>query len=225
MTRVKICGNTHVEDIAICVEEGADAVGVVVEYPVPVPWSVARGRAAALMREIPPLVTSVAVVGGDVDTMLRVAEATSPDALQLHGDEPEEVVAALRDRLGGTGIHLIKAVSVEPRAGDGVTAWLTRAERFVTAGADAILLDAKPSDRAGGGSGTRIDWSLARAISGGCSRPVILAGGLTPANIGTAIHTATPYAVDAISSVEDASHRKVRDSVRAFIRAAHGADR
>lgn len=223
MTRVKICGNTHAEDVAICVAEGADAIGVVVEYPVPVPWSVSRGQAAALIREVPPLVSAVAVVGGDVDLILRLAEATAPDALQLHGDEPEEVVATVRDRLAGTGIHLIKAVSVEPETRDSALAWLTRAERFVAAGADAILLDARPADRAGGGSGTRIDWSLARSVVTGCSRPVVLAGGLTPENVATAVHTATPYAVDVISSVENAAHRKARDRVRAFVRAVRDA--
>jgi len=225
MTRVKICGNTHPEDVAICVEEGADAIGVVVEYPVPVPWSVSRGRAAALIREIPPLVTSVAVVGGDVDLILRIAEATRPGALQLHGDEPAEVVATVRDRLAGTGIHLIKAVSVGPETRDDAQTWLARAERFTAAGADAILLDARPSDRAGGGSGIRIDWSLARSVATGCSRPVVLAGGLTPENVATAIHTVTPYAVDVISSVENAAHRKTRERVRAFVRAARGCPR
>ena len=144
MIRVKVCCNTHPADIALCVEEGADAVGVVVEYPTPVPWSLSRRRAAEVIADAPPLVTTVAVVGGDPATILRLAEATAPDALQLHGDEPEEVVETVRTGLGGTGMRLIKALRVRPSASaQEASDWASAAERFVDAGADAILLDAR----------------------------------------------------------------------------------
>lgn len=221
MIRVKACCNTHHDDLVLCVEEGVDAVGVVVEFPTSVPWSVSRRRAAALIREVPPLVTSVAVVGGDADTILRLAEATGPTALQLHGDEPEDVVAAVRAGLSGTGIRLIKALRVGGSAADvAPVGWARLAERFVEAGADAVLLDASSAERAGGGTGQTIDWSIAGAVSRDCSRPVILAGGLTPDNVVEAARIATPYAVDVVSSIEDGSHRKVRERVRAFVRAA-----
>jgi phosphoribosylanthranilate isomerase len=225
--RVKVCCNTHPADIALSVEEGADAVGVVVEYPTPVPWSVSRRRGAELLRAVPPLVSSVAVVGGDADTVLRLAEATAPDALQLHGDEPEEVVAAVREGLAGTGIQLVKALRVRSSASaDDAVGWVQTAESFVEAGADAVLLDAHAPDRAGGGTGLTFDWSIARAVAGACSRPVILAGGLTPDNVGDAVRIARPYAVDVVSSVEDEAHRKVRERVRAFVAAARsGADK
>lgn len=225
MMRVKVCCNTHEDDVALCVEEGADAVGVVVEFPTPVAWSLSRRRAARLIREIPPLVTSVAVVGGDAATILRLAEATAAAALQLHGDEPEEVVAEVRDGLAGTGVHVIKALRVGTSApGEGPSDLVRSAERFVAAGADAVLLDAKAADRAGGGTGRTIDWSLAGAVSRDCSRPMILAGGLTPGNVQGAVRIAMPYAVDVVSSVEDGAHRKVRERVRAFVRAARAVE-
>src|SRR5919197_688784 len=59
--RVKICGITHPDDAAMAVEEGADALGFVVEYPDANPWIISRQRAAELMRLVPPFVTRVAV--------------------------------------------------------------------------------------------------------------------------------------------------------------------
>ena len=70
--RVKICGIRTEEDAALCVEAGADALGFVVEYPVPVPWTVDRDQAAAMMRRLPPFVVRVAVVGGDAETILGI---------------------------------------------------------------------------------------------------------------------------------------------------------
>ena len=100
-----------------------------------------RCRVAAprsLIRAVPPFVSSVAVVGGDADTILRLAEATAPDALQLHGDEPEVVVAAVRDGLTGTGIQLVKALRVRRSATvDDTAGWVRTAQSFVEAGADA----------------------------------------------------------------------------------------
>jgi phosphoribosylanthranilate isomerase len=221
--RTKICCNTHLQDVALSVAEGADAVGVVVEYPTPVPWSLPRSRAAELIRSVPPFVSSVAVVGGDADTILRLAEATAPDVVQLHGDEAQAVVAAVRDGLTGTGIQLVKAVRI-PRSAtvDDTAGWVRTAQSFVEAGADAILLDAHAPERPGG-TGRSFDWSIARAVGRDCSRPVILAGGLTPENVVDAVRIARPYGLDVVSSVEDEEHRKVRERVRAFVTAARRA--
>ena len=222
--RVKVCCNTHREDIALCVAEGADAVGLDVENPAHVPWVLLRGRAAELIRAVPPFVSSVAVVGGDADTILRLAEATTPDVLQLHGDEPQVVVAAVRDGLTGTAIQLVKALRVRRSAAvDDTAGWVRAAQSFVEAGADAILLDAHAPDRPGGGTGRTFDWSIARAVGRECSRPVILAGGLTPENVADAVRIARPYGLDVVSSVEDEAHRKVRECVRAFVAAARRA--
>lgn len=223
MVRVKICCNTHEEDVALCVEEGADAVGFVVEYPTPVPWSLPRQRAAALMRGVPPFVSRVAVVGGDADTILRIAEDTAADALQLHGDEAEDVVEAVRAGLEGTSVQVLKALRVGSGEEAAATDWVAEVRRFATAGADAILLDAKSSARAGGGTGATFDWSIARDVSSAGVLPVVLAGGLTPENIARAVEVVAPYAVDVITAVEDERHRKVRGHVRAFVRAARDA--
>ena len=217
VTRVKLCGLTSEADVALCAGAGADALGFVVEYPLPVPWTLDRRRAAELMRGAPPFATRVAVVGGDAATILAIAEATMPDVLQLHLDEDEATVTAVKERLPGT--QVVKAIRI--RAGETPPAAevTAAARRFVAAGADAILLDSKTEGRAAG-TGIPVDWALARDVAAALGAPLVLAGGLTPENVGEAIRTVRPHAVDVISSVEDGEHRKVPARVAAFVAAA-----
>jgi phosphoribosylanthranilate isomerase len=226
MVRVKICGITHPDDAAMAVEEGADALGFVVEYPDANPWILSRRRAAELMRAVPPFVTRVAVVGGAAGSILDIAAATQPHALQLHRDEPEDCVTMLAERLAGSGIQLIKALRIDASApGPPAEVVAAAARRFVDAGADAVLVDSVVPGRPAG-TGRAVDWSLARRVVESSVAPCILAGGLDPGNVGRAVAAVAPFAVDVISAVEDADHRKVRQRVRAFVEAARSpADR
>jgi phosphoribosylanthranilate isomerase len=218
--RVKICGITHEDDAALAVEEGADALGFVVEYPDANPWILSRRRAAELMRLVPPFVTRVAVVGGDVRTILDLVEATEPHVVQLHRDETEACVAELAARLAGSGIRLVKALRIDASApGPPAEVLADTARRFIAAGAHAVLVDSVVPGRPAG-TGKAVDWNLARTVVDAGVVPCILAGGLDPSNVGRAVAAVRPFAVDVISSVEDESHRKVREKVRAFIRAA-----
>ena len=219
MTRVKICGITDPTDAAMCVEEGADALGFVVEFPQDNPWNLPRRRAAELMRDVPPFVTRVAIVGGDADWITAMAEATGPHALQLHRDEPVDVVAEVARRLAGHGITIVKALRIDPSDPGPAARWSEQAARFLDAGADAILLDTKAPGRPAG-SGLSFDWEVARVVVASRAAPFVLAGGLRADNVASAVATVRPYAVDVITSVEDGEHRKVRDRVRAFVRAA-----
>lgn len=219
VTRVKLCGLTSEVDVALCAEAGADALGFVVEYPLPVPWTLDRTRAAELMRVAPTFATRVAVVGGDAATVLAIAAATEPDAVQLHLDEDEATVTAVKEGLAGTGTRVVKAIRIRAGLAPPVAEVLAAARRFVAAGADAILLDSKTSGRAAG-TGIPVDWSLARDVAAELEAPLILAGGLTPENVAGAIETVQPHAVDVISAVENAENRKVPERVRAFVAAA-----
>jgi len=222
VTRVKLCGLTSEADVALCADAGADALGFVVEYPLPVPWTLDRRRAAELMRGVPPFATRVAVVGGDAATVLGIAEATEPDALQLHLDEDEATVTAVKEGVAGTGTRIIKAIRI--RAGETPPAAdvLDAALRFLEAGADAILLDSKTAGRAAG-TGIPVDWTLAADVAAGLGAPLVLAGGLSPENVAGAIETVRPHAVDVISAVEDAEHRKVPQRVRELVVAVRSA--
>jgi phosphoribosylanthranilate isomerase len=218
--RVKICGITHEDDAVMAIEEGADALGFVVEYPDANPWILSRRRANELMRLVPPFVTRVAVVGGDAKTILDLVEAMEPHVLQLHRDETEDCVTELAERLAGTGIRLVKALRIDASVpGPAAEALAETARRFVAAGADAVLVDSVIPGRPAG-TGRAVDWNLARTVVETGLAPCILAGGLDPSNVGRAVSAVRPFAVDVISSVEDESHRKVREKVRAFIRAA-----
>lgn len=221
MTRVKICGITSATDLELCVEAGADALGFVVEYPRPVPWNLTRDRARALSTQVPPLAARIAVVGGSADTVLEIVEEVEPTAVQLHADESVDTVAAVRDGLSGTGVRLVKAIRMSADEGATPSAeyWLAQAEEFVAAGADAILLDSKTAQRPAG-TGLTVNWGIARAVVQGLGVPVLLAGGLTPDNVGAAVAEVGPYAVDVITGVEDEQHRKVPERVRALIAAA-----
>lgn len=224
--RVKICGITHEEDAALCVAEGADALGFVVEYPLPVPWTLARERAAELIRAVPPFVSRVAVVGGEAGTILSICAAVHPDAVQLHGNENEDVVAEVARELSGSGVRVIKAVRIRVGGGgqpEPPEHWESVARRFLDLGADAILLDST-TDARPAGTGKPVDLQIARRVAVRAA-PMILAGGLTPENVATRIAQVQPYAVDVISSLEDDRHRKRRERVRAFIGAVRGTER
>lgn len=221
----------HEEDIALCIEEGVNILGFVVEHPMPSPWGITRERAAELMRSVPPFVTKVAVVGGNSDTIINICEDIRPDAVQVHGEESEEVIAELNVSLRNMGITIMKVLRVHVDAsgatveynGSPLQAWDDIAQRFLNAGADVILLDSMTDNDLPAGTGKTFDWQIAQRVSAAIS-PLVLAGGLTPENVGAAITKVRPYAVDVISSLEDKRHYKVRERLRAFVRSVREAD-
>jgi len=198
-TRVKICGITNREDALDAVRHGADAIGLVF-YP-PSPRAVTVPQAAAAVAALPPFVT---VVGLFVDAgraaIAEVLRGVRIDLLQFHGSEPPEDCA-------GHGRPYIKAVRM--RGGTDLVA-----ERARYADASALLVDAYQAD-APGGTGTTFDWSL---IPPALAPELILAGGLTPDNVATAVRQVRPYAVDVSGGVEREKGRKDPGKIAAFMR-------
>src|SRR5512136_1853651 len=117
VVRVKVCGNTDAAQVAMCVEAGVDCVGVVVEYPVAVPWNVTRQEARVLLAAVPPFVSRVAVTGGDLQQVLAIAQHVRPHFLQLHTDNTVAETAAIADELSALGIGVIKALRVDAETG------------------------------------------------------------------------------------------------------------
>lgn len=205
MTRVKICGIVTLEDALAACDAGADALGFNFA-----PEARARGRyidpesAQALVRQLPPFVTTVAVSvnpsAAQVGEWLKFV-----DCVQFHGDESKAFVAAFGDRA-------IKAFRVSQGFEPGsMLDYTTR----------AYLLDASVPGFSGG-SGQAFDWNIAReAVALG--RPIILAGGLTPANVAEAVRTVRPAAVDTASGVESAPGKKDYERIRDFVRNAKNA--
>jgi phosphoribosylanthranilate isomerase len=201
--RVKICGITNREDAWAAVEAGADALGFVFA---PSLRQVTPAQAGAIIAALPPFVTTVGVVvDQDVTAILRECPL---DAVQFHGQEPPEALAAVP---GVRRIRALRLRSVEELAGLAQYAGV----------AHAFLLDSYVEGRAGG-TGAPFAWELAAGAD--LPRPLILAGGLTPENVAAAIRQVRPYAVDVSSGVEAAPGRKDAARLRAFLDAVRALE-
>jgi phosphoribosylanthranilate isomerase len=204
-TRIKICGITRIDDARVAWQSGADALGLVFYPPSPRHVEIQCARDIAHAR--PAFVTAVGLfVDPNPDYVRQVLDAVPLDMLQFHGDEDEPFCAQF-------GRPFIKAVRM--RAGVNL---LECAERFERA--QGLLVDAFVSGTHGG-TGMRFDWSL---IPAHVSLPVILSGGLDPANVGEAIRCVRPWAVDVSSGVEASKGIKDPARIRAFISEVYHAD-
>ena len=203
-TRIKICGLTREEDVDAAAQAGADAVGFVF-YPES-PRHVTLPRARELARRLPPFVTPVGLFVNAPPAQIEAAcEAIPSLVLQFHGDEtPEQCAAARRPYL--------RAARMAPGLD-----LLHFAHRY--ADAQALLLDAYVEGYGGGGK--VFDWSL---IPPSVPIPVVLSGGLTPANVTDGILQVRPWAVDVSSGVESAKGIKDPDAIRRFCEAVREAD-
>ncbi|MCJ7830076.1 MAG: phosphoribosylanthranilate isomerase [Desulfobacterales bacterium] len=207
-------------DIRLCVDAGADSLGFVTEYPIAVPWNIDRTKARQLVAATPPFITTTAVVGGSVETILEIADRVRPHFLQLHGDETLEEIGRVCTSLKGTGIKVLKALRIDIDTGeaqfsikDPVAASAVLAE----SGIAALVVDSKTAGRPAG-TGTPLDWNVIQKVSAAVDLPLILAGGLTVRNVADAIRRIRPYAVDVISGVEKESGVKDARRVREFVR-------
>ncbi|MDR2091962.1 MAG: phosphoribosylanthranilate isomerase [Azoarcus sp.] len=207
-TRIKICGLTRPQDVVAAVEAGADAVGFIF-YP-PSPRNVSFAQAAELAALLPPFVTAVGLfVDPSGDFVAGALRQVPLQLLQFHGDENNIRCAAL-SALGG--IPWIKAIRVR----EGVDLLESLASY---PGACGLVADAFVEGFGGGGK--TFDWSLLPARPG---RPLVLAGGLDPANVGEAIRRVRPWAVDVSSGVEIAKGVKDAAKIAAFVAEVRNAD-
>jgi phosphoribosylanthranilate isomerase len=200
--RVKICGITRLEDALEAVRFGADALGF--NFWPRSKRHCATEVAAEIISRLPPFVATVGVfVNQSRAEINRVVARTGIGAVQLHGDETPELARALKR-------PVIRAVRIEGPAS------LSELERW---SASAFLLDTASAGY--GGSGTTFDWRLAKGA--GKRFPILLAGGLTPANVADAVKQVRPYGVDVASGVESAPGLKDSRKMRRFITAAKEA--
>jgi phosphoribosylanthranilate isomerase len=216
MFRVKICGVTNAHDARAAVDAGADALGV--NFYRSSKRFVKLDIARKIADVVPANVIKVGVfVNHSAREIQDAVESLQPAYIQLHGDEPPEFLHDL-----SAGIKIIRAYRCGSNGLAPLASYLDKC-RALGRMPDAILLD---SDTAGvfGGSGRAADWSLIanqRAILG--DAPLIMAGGLTPANVGFAITAVRPDAVDVASGVERQPGLKDRELVNQFVEAAREA--
>ncbi len=208
--RAKICGINDAAAMRAALEGGASHVGLVF-YP-PSPRALAPAEAAPLAA----LAAGAAIRVGlfvDADDLAidAVLREVALDMLQLHGAEPPERVAALRQR---TGLPVMKAIKVAEEAD------LAVAEAYFGA-ADWLMFDAKPprgmKNALPGGNALSFDWMLVGRRD--WPRPWMLAGGIDAANVGAAVRLSHAPYVDTSSGVEDAPGRKNPARIRAFLAA------
>jgi phosphoribosylanthranilate isomerase len=199
---LKVCGITRAEDAAHAVAHGATALGFI--FWTKSPRYIAPERAAGIIAAVPPEVLTVGVFVDEAeDVVHEVAERTGIAAVQLHGHEtPSFVVPG--------GRRVFRSMTLESSAAT-CEAWPADT---------TLLLDAADPVRRGG-TGTAVDWDAAAAVAR--RRPIVLAGGLTPGNVGGAIAVVRPFGVDVSSGVEAAPGVKDRAKVTEFLTNARAA--
>lgn len=202
--KIKICGITNADDAALAVASGADALGFILYRKSPrfVEPDVVR----AIVAGLPPFVLPVGVfVNEEAGVVRQLMDECGLAYAQLHGDETVAYIQTL-------GRPALKALRLKDRG-----TFLALAEFQGRANIRGFVIDAF-SEQAYGGTGQTVDWGLAAEAAR--SAPILLAGGLTPANVSEAIQAVRPYGVDVSSGVEARPGKKDPAKVKAFIEAA-----
>jgi len=199
---LKICGITRLEDARVAVEHGATALGFV--FWSKSPRRIAPARAAEIVAALPSGVTAVGVfVNESVDGIRDVVARTGITAVQLHGDETPELGRAL-------GLPILRAIAVGDA--DALSTGWPSGTLFLVDAADPVRR---------GGTGRLADWTGAAALARRLR--IVLAGGLSDANVAEAIAAVAPHGVDVASGVEDAPGVKNPDKVARFLARARSA--
>jgi phosphoribosylanthranilate isomerase len=211
-TWIKICGTTSLEDALSSIAAGADALGFIFA---PSKRRVSPEQAQEIIGRLPREVERIGVfMDSGAAEIGRIAGEVELTGIQMHGEEsPAEVYAWLpegrRDRMRRIKTALVQQNfdrSLENISGphDRVDAW---------------LLDS------GAGSGKTFDWHTVRAQLGERKGKFIIAGGLTPENVGGAIRIFKPWGVDVVSGVEREPGRKDPEKLKAFVAAVRRAEK
>ncbi len=198
-TRVKICGITQSQDALSAVQLGVDAIGLVFYENSPRKVSVEQAR--QIVNQLPPLITVVGLfVNAERDWVQSILEQVHLDLLQFHGEESPKYCESFHR-------PYIKALRMQEQV---------NIKNFMQyhSLAKAILLDSYVAG-VKGGTGITFDW---QKIPSDLSKPIILAGGLTPENVEQAITLVHPYAVDVSGGVESSKGIKDQAKMTAFMR-------
>jgi phosphoribosylanthranilate isomerase len=214
MFRIKICGVTNLADAQLAAHAGADAIGLNF-YPAS-PRACTLEVARQIVQFLPGTVRKVGVfVNAPASEVRATALTLGLDMVQLHGDEPPETLRELK------GLAVVRAF----RPGGDYTRVrdYLRQCHTMTCMPRMLLIDAL-AEGAFGGTGKTADWqTLIRERAALMGQPLVLAGGLTPTNVASAIAQVRPWAVDVASGVEESPGRKSAQLVTDFVREAKAA--
>jgi len=208
MVRVKICGITSAADAQAAIDAGANLLGF--NFYSRSPRHIAEDQAAEIRARLPKRVKAVGIFVNRLPAdVITLRSSVGLDAVQLHGDEPPEMVAEIAPI-----VQVIKAFRVEPEFP------LTTLDEYSQA--FAFLFDAAHTGQYGG-TGRATDWDVARRAS--LKHRIILAGGLKVENVAAAVRIVRPYGVDVASGVESSPGKKDHGRLREFIEEVRRAER
>ena len=214
MFQIKICGITSPEDAQVAADAGADAIGL--NFYAKSPRFVQQETAREICQQFPELIKVALFVNESVPVIRQLAQQIGFDTLQLHGDEPAEMISEL------TEFRIIRAFRcAEPSWQPTLDYWHQCQQQGAVP--EAILLDAYDPHQYGG-TGQRLDWPKLNPIPPSLEGVSwILAGGLQAANVAEAIQVAKPTAVDTAGGVEIQPGQKDPQQVIQFVQAARTA--
>lgn len=201
MVKVKICGITELEDALKAHELGADFVGFI--FFTNSPRKIKPVQARSIIKGLPKDLLKVGLfLGQDAGTVRAIAERCHLDFLQLHGDESPEYCSRL-----GKDFKIIKSFKIRNfRSVDDIDAYKDAAHYYLF---DTYVKGIP------GGTGRAFNWDILKDKP--FEKPIFLAGGLTPENVGGAVKKVAPYAVDAASGVEKSPGKKDYKLLKEFI--------
>lgn len=214
MTIIKICGIKTLKDALAAIEAGADYLGFNF-YPKGVRFiekDTCAKITSVLKQEYPTIKLVGVFVNSSVDEIKNIMQTCSLDLAQLHGDETPEMFAQLAPRVF-KAIRLSTDFITDSRM---VTDFVGLRQGFLP----VLLVDAAVKG-VYGGSGVTADWSAAAGLAR--RYPLLLAGGLTPENVGVAIGQVKPWGVDVASGVESGAGEKDAAKMSAFVKAVKTA--
>jgi phosphoribosylanthranilate isomerase len=205
--RVKVCGITSYSDAALALDQGVDALGFNF-YPRSLRY-IDPATARSIIGRLPPFAITVGLFVNEEnpEAVSAAARAAAVQVLQFHGDESPSYCRYF------SSWPLIKALRLD-QGSLGGDLWEYQVHAF--------LLDSR-DDALFGGTGKTFDWSLAQQVKG--IRPIVLAGGLRPENVGEAIRAVQPYGIDVCSGVESAPGRKDAARLIAFMNEVRNASK
>ena len=218
MTWVKICGMTNLEDALVAVDAGADAVGFVFYEKSPRCVTVEMVR--EIVRKLPDSVEKVGVfVSTAAEAVEGIVRWTGLTAAQIYPDAHNRLDDEYLEKLSG---RVIPAISTSGKREDEMSGF--RVSNGMRGRVIAALVDSGNSERPGG-TGRKFNWEQLPAFASRMGVNVIVAGGLSPQNVGAAIEKMKPWGVDVVSGVEASPGKKDPEKVRAFVRAVREMDR
>jgi phosphoribosylanthranilate isomerase len=210
-TWIKFCGTTSLDDALASVEAGADALGFVLA---PSKRRITPEKAREIIRELPASVERIGVfLNATVEQVREAVMDLDLTGIQLHGNEFAPEIWSYIPKTRREKLRIIKTILVRDRFE------LTLDMGMAVPGVvDAWLFDS------GAGGGKTFDWQAARVQLGERQGRFIIAGGLTPGNVGEAVRTFSPWGVDVVSGIEAEPGRKDPEKLKAFVAAVRKAE-